>query len=438
MLTSNVEIAAVSAIEKVTGRKQHGQFNHVQSFARKISTLSGKARKDKKENVVERKLPRQWTVADIAKEADRDAENAPHVKNRLAPVLLRGVPPSELERLCDEMMIEAKQADGKRAVRSDTHVLLGAVYSLPYRPEDYLEYRDACTQFFEDAMKFHEDKYGKIVSAVMHLDESMIHSHFYTLDPDAKHLIPGWRAKRDEMKRQLDNGVPKKEAIRQGNFAYKKAMKLLQDEFFIEVGEKNGLARYGDKRMRYQPGEAHLKRAEREAHAEALRKAREEEDLIRKKIEEERAEAIKKSLEIAQQAIEAREQKLKAEQDAFEAEQERLRAQHHSEFVEREKARVKAERARVQEEIKNIFETPEYKQIQFIKELEQKIARMNRSNRVLREEVAMQSFSILKLEKENKSLRGRLKQLRNTVRRVIAKLKEKFSGGIGKKYEFKR
>ena len=421
MLTSNAEYVAVSAIEKVAGRKQHGQFNHVQSFARKISSLSGKSRKDKNGNIVERKVPRQWTVSDIAKEADRDVENSPHVKHRLAPVLLRGVLPSELERLCDEMMVEAKQSDGKRAVRSDTHVLLGAVYSLPYRPEDYLEYRDICTQFFEDALRFHEEKYGKIVSAVIHFDENMIHGHAYSLDPDARNLIPGWRAKRDEMKRQLDGGASKKEAIRQGNIAYKEAMKKLQDEFFIEVGEKNGLARYGDRRMRYQPGEAHLKRAEREAHAAALRKAREEEDAIRKKIEEDRAETIKKNLQAAE--------------EAFEAQQERLRAEHMSEYIDREKKRVREARLRVRREIENLLETPEYKRQMLIKRLKEKVQALGEKNHSLREEVAMQSRSILKLEKENRSLRSRLKQIRQTVRRVISKLREKISGIIVAKHE---
>lgn len=429
MLTSNVEYSAVSAIEKLTGRKSHGQFNHVASYARKISSLSGKARKDKKGNVVERKLPRQWTVADIAQEADRDTENSPHVKHRLAPVILRGVSPAELERLCDEMMLEAKQADGKRAVRRDTHVLLGAVYSLPYRPEDYLEYRDICIQFFEDAMRFHEEKYGKIVSAVIHFDENMLHAHAWTLDPDAKNLIPGWRAKRDEMKRQIDGGATKKEAIRQGNFAYKEAMKKLQDEFFIEVGEPNGLARYGDKRMRYQPGEAHLKRADREAHAAALRKAREEEDLIRKKIEEDQAEAANRFLAAATDAIEARKGKLKAKEEAFEATQTKLRAEHFAEFVEREKARVEAE-------VGSLFETSEYKQRRAFKELKLAYKNLKERNGDLLTEVATQSRLILSLEKQVISLKCRATQLRQTVRNVISKIREKCSRG--KKHGLKR
>lgn len=438
MLTSQSEITAVSNVEKIASRKEHGQFNHVQSFPRKVSALSGKARKDKSGNVVEKKIPRQWTVSEIAKEAFRDADNCRHVRNPLAPILVKGAPVELLEQLCNEMMAEAKQADGKRGVRSDVHVLLGAVYSLPYRPDDYVEYKDRCDAFIADAMAWHEKTYGAIASAVMHLDENMVHWHVYTLDPDARYKIPGWKAKREEIKRQEALGVSKKEAIRQGNFAYRDAMKKLQDDFFIEVGEINGLARYGDRRMRYQPGEAHLKRADREAHAAALRKAREEEDLIRKQIEEERAAAIKKNIEAAEQAIEVKQQKLKAEEEAFEARQERLRAEHISEYVEREKVRVQREKVRVKTQVENIFKTPEFEQLEFVKRLEANIAILDKKCAALRREIAMQSKTIVTLEKENKSIRSRMKQLRNTVRNVIAMVREKFFGGRGNKHEFKR
>lgn len=429
MLTSQGEITAVSNVERSASRKEHGQFNHVQSFPRKVSSLSGKARKDKSGNVVERKIAKKWTVSEIAKEAFRDDDNCRHVRNPLAPILVKGAPVEMLEQMCDEMMSESKQADGKRAVRSDVHVLLGAVYSLPYRPADYVEYKDRCDAFIADAMAWHEKTYGPIASAILHLDENMVHWHVYSLDPDARNRIPGWKAKREEIKRLEALGVNKKEAIRQGNFAYRDAMKKLQDDFFIEVGEINGLARYGDRRMRYQPGEAHLKRGEREAHADLLRKTREEEDLIRKKIEEDRADAIRKSLEAAQQAIEARQQRLKAEEEAFESQQERLRAEHISEFVEREKKRVEAQ-------VRNIFETPEYKQLQFIKELEAKVANLEKKGRALHEEIATQSFTIVKLEKQSRSLKHRLTQLRQTVRNVISIIRDKFTGG-GKQHGLK-
>jgi hypothetical protein len=414
---SQNELAAVSAAGKVAGRKQHGQFNHVQSFPRKVSKLSGKARKDKNGKVVERKIPRQWTVSEIAKEAYRDDDNCRHVKNPLAPILVKGAPVTELERLCDEVMAYAKQADEKRAVRSDVHVLLGAVYSLPYRPDDYVEYRERCDAFIADALAWHEKTYGRVVSAVMHLDENMVHWHVYTLDPDARNKIPGWKAKREEIKRQEALGVSKKEAIRQGNFAYKEAMRKLQDEFFIEVGERNGLARYGDRRMRYQPGEAHLKRAEREAHADALRKAREEEEITRKKIEEERIETTRKNMQTAV--------------DAFEAEQERRRAEHQAEFVRREKARIKAE-------VANLLETPEYKKEMLLKEQAERIEKMKLVNQNLREELAEKNFLIDRLNEKVDALKKRLREMRNTMRSVISMVRNKFSGAGGKKNEYKR
>lgn len=430
MLTSKAEISAISNADKVASRKEHGQFNHIQSFPRKLSSLSGKARKDKNGNVVERKITRQWTVSEIAKEAYRDDDNCRHVRNPLAPILVKGAPVEMLEQLCDEMMSEARQADGKRAVRSDVHVLLGAVYSLPYRPDDYVEYKDRCDAFVADAMAWHEKTYGPIASAILHLDENMIHWHIFTLDPDARNRIPGWKAKREEIKHLEALGVDKKEAIRQGNLVYRDAMKKLQDDFFIEVGEINGLARYGDRRMRYQPGEAHLKRGEREAHADLLRKAREEENLIRKQLEKDKINALNKNLEAAQQAIEARQKRLEAEEHAFEAQQERLRAEHFSDFVEREKKRVEAQ-------VKNIFETPEYKQLQFIKELEAQVASLDKKGRALREEIATQSFTIVKLEKQNWSLKHRLLQLRQTVRNVISMIRDKFTGR-SKKNKLKR
>ena len=343
---SKAEIAAVTDAAK-SGRKQHGQFNHVMTFPRKLSALSGKAKKDKKGNIVERKGPRQWTVSDIAKEADRvDPSHSPHVKDRLAPILLKGVPPSEIEHLCDEMMSEAKQADGKRKVRSDVHVLLGAVYSLPYKPADYLEHRDECTQFFDDCIKFHEKHYGKILSAVMHMDEGMIHSHFWSINPDAKGLVPGWKAKREEMKRQEALGTSQAETLRLGNIAYKEAMKKFQDEFFNEVGERNGLARYGDRRMRYQPGEGRSKRIEREEHARMLRDREAQQEMNRKKIESDRIDQERINAEAAANLADLIEEKKRIDRQA--------------EFVAREKANV-------ERTVENLTATPQFQVDQALK-----------------------------------------------------------------------
>lgn len=396
MDTSKAEVAAVSAVEeKKSSRTQHGQFNHVATYPRTVSALSGKARKNKKGNIVERKIPRQWTVSDIAKEADReDPEYSPHVKERLKPVLLRGVPPSALLQMCDEMMTDAKQSNGTRAVRSDTHVLLGAVYSLPYRPADYVEHREKCTQFFEDAMAFHEKHYGKIVSAVMHLDEGMIHSHIWTLHPDAKSLVPGWKAKREEMKRQQALGASKAEALRQGNIAYKEAMKAFQDTFFIEVGERNGLSRYGDRRMRYQPGEARAKRLEREEHARMMREREAQAEANRKKIEADRLEQERINAEAAENLAALIEEK--------------KRIDHQAEYVQREKERV-------ERTVGNLTQTPE-----FIRE--QKLNEQAKEIETLRQEVSQLKTEVI----EKNSYIDKLLSIIRDLKAEVKNLKQKF------------
>ena len=56
------------------------------------------------------------------------------------------------------------------------------------------------------------------------------------------------------MKQELDKGASKKDALKEGNRAYKDAMRILQDEFYEEVGKENGMERFGPRRQRFQPG----------------------------------------------------------------------------------------------------------------------------------------------------------------------------------------
>ena len=249
MNNSISEISAVASTEKASVKKS-GQFSHVNTYARKISSMSGKQKQTK---MAKKEIPQQWTVGDVTAEASRLDGHIAHVSNPLAPVLIKGVIPHELVILCDEMMKDAKQSNGKSA-RSDTHCLLSAVYSLPYKPEDYYEYKVECEKFISDALKFHAKHYGEVLSCVMHLDESHIHYHALSINPDARACIPGWKAKRETMKQELDKGASKKDALKEGNRAYKDAMRILQDEFYEEVGKENGMERFGPRRQRFQPG----------------------------------------------------------------------------------------------------------------------------------------------------------------------------------------
>jgi len=83
---------------------------------------------------------------------------------------------------------------------------------------------------------------------------------------DARRLSPGWRAKREV----LEAGGDAKAAGR----AYRDAMRNWQDLFYAEVGQINGLDRYGPRRQRLTRAQFRAAKAERVAAADRLRDAR--------------------------------------------------------------------------------------------------------------------------------------------------------------------
>ena len=318
-----------------------GQFCHVATYARKVSSLSGSA-KTSDEGKPAGKRAKIWTVADIAAEAARvDPLHFPHVPHPKPPTLIAGVDVANLESICDAMLVDATQANGK-ALRKDTHVLLAAIYSIDVKGCDYELEKDRCDQFFADSLAWHEKMYGKVVSAVMHEDEGYIHIHCLGVSHDARGLIPGWRAKRAAIKEALEMGSSKMDANRAGNVAYKKAMVEVQDSYFFEVGAVNGLARYGNRRMRYQPGSGESIAQKRQREEFAVRERAERECRERKErqlaldIEEQRrmsqlaterfADAEKKRLNMLERAIELRkyEKFVEKKQSDFEDRVERL------------------------------------------------------------------------------------------------------------------
>lgn len=427
MRTTQEEIFALQTAADNGQKQRKIQFFRVQCYARSLAKNFKTERSDGKGNVVA-KDGRRWTVVDIAAEADRQSGHIPHVRHPKPPFLVAGAPASELPQICDEV-VEGKVQKGGKAIRKDTPILLSAIYSLPIRADAYEENAEFCDAFIKDAMKWHEEKYGKIVSCVRHTDEGFVHYHCFSASEDARGLIPGYVAKRAEYDKQIKSGASKTEALKLSHKAYVEAMKEVQDSYYAEVAVKYGLDRYGTRRMRYAPGEVRARRIERERHANILRDLILEEEENRRKSEEARLEQIRLKLKAEEEAFEARQQRLKAEQEAFEAQQERLRAEHISEYVARERERAENERKTAEKVTKRIFETPEFQQLQFMQQLEAKIAGMKTRNQTLREEVALQSFTIGKLEKENKSLRNRLRQLRNTVRNVISMIRDKFGRG---------
>ncbi len=435
MLTTQEEIFALQTAANSNQKQRKIQFFRVQCYSRSLAKNFKTEKKDGKGNIVA-KDGRRWTVADIAAEVDRQEGHIPHVPHSKPPFVVAGAPASEVPRICDEV-VEGKTQNGGKAIRKDTPVLLSAIYSLPVRADAYEENSEFCDAFIVDAMKWHEEQYGKIVSCIRHIDEGFVHYHCMSASEDARGLIPGYVAKRAEYDKQIKAGTSKNEALKLSHKAYVDAMKVVQDSYYAEVAVKYGMDRYGSRRMRYAPGEVRQKRMDRERQANILRDLILEEEENRRKSEEARLEQIRLKLKAEEEAFEARQQRLTAEQEAFEAQQERLRAEHISEYVARERERAENEREIAEKVTRRIFETPEYKQLRFIKELEAKVQSLEKKSRGLREEIATQSFTILKLERKNKSLRHRMAQLRQTVRNVISMVRDKFMGG-GKKHGLKR
>lgn len=241
------------------------QFGHFDTYARRPK--SGKK-------------GTSWSVREILGEADRVAENSPHVTNPLPPVQLAGCTPTELADRVDELLADRAIA-GKRTPRGDIHVLAAAVYSWP---EHVNYYDDARLQrWIKDQLAWHKANVGTVDCAVLHLDERFPHIHVYTVDPDARRLAPGWEAKRE----MLAAGKPAKEA----NAAYRAAMVEWQDELYEGVGMYHGLARLGPKRQRVPPSQWRKTKGDRMAVADAFNEARETLADLCEYVEQERIEA---------------------------------------------------------------------------------------------------------------------------------------------------
>lgn len=207
------------------------QFMHVKTYPRKISSLSSKKYGN--------------TVDKIVKEAIRFRGSCNHVKVPQSVRLISGKPledlPKRLEKLLKDTgqnIMDTKHGGlKKRAVRFDAHVLLAAVYSYPVKIGKVKH--DAMDDFFKDCIEFHQNQFGEIDSAVLHIDESYFHIHVYTIDANAKRLHPGFAAKEYKKIDTTYTGT------------YRSEMSKLQDLFFEQVSSHHDIARIGPARKRY-------------------------------------------------------------------------------------------------------------------------------------------------------------------------------------------
>lgn len=227
--------------------KSEFQFAHLETYARRPAPGKDGAKR---------------SCAEILGEAARVPDNCPHVAEPGEPEVVAGLHPSELLAGLDDL-VKSRRITGKRN-KQDVHVLAAAVYSWP-EVVDYAD-RERLRRFVQDVLEWHRKHVGPVDSAVLHWDETYPHLHVYTVDMDARRLSPGWREKRAV----LDAGGKAKDA----NAAYKAAMTGWQDQFYAEVGQLNGLDRFGPQRQRLTRREHRAAKLERLEAGDRLREAR--------------------------------------------------------------------------------------------------------------------------------------------------------------------
>ena len=248
-------------------RTEKSIFAHKQTYSRKGNSKSR-------------------SVREIADEAERLEGACPHVGNPQSPSILEGIRPSEVVEVIEQRIAEQnkllrrlrkeqpERKEALRGIRSDTHVMIGSVFSFPDPVEDmneadYLRWRRDVIAFARDDAARNG---AEVLSIVEHLDEAHPHVHVLAVPTftddnmrmDAKRCHESFRAQTEHAQKGW-SGSPSR--------SYKQAMRGWQDRYHAEVGAKHGQARTGPRRRR-------LDRAAWKAEQERLKAQKEAEIAI--------------------------------------------------------------------------------------------------------------------------------------------------------------
>lgn len=231
-----------STIIKKGNKKMAGyQFIHVETYAREASKQKAGS----------------LSVRDVIAEAGREPGNCPHVEEPQAPEILHGSL-EDAERSANEWAEQATDDKGRK-LRKDGHCLLAGVISLPKEMES------EWPEFSKLSLKYLKQKYGDRLKAVVgHHDESHPHMHFYCVARPGESFSSIHEGQKAAKK-------VKKEGKKKGeqNTAYIQAMRGFQDDFYLKVGVRAGLVRFGPKRTR--KTRAQWQADKKQAEADAMR-----------------------------------------------------------------------------------------------------------------------------------------------------------------------
>jgi len=291
-------------------------FYHFEAYSRIES--SAKSKKGK-------------SIYTVAGEADREQGFCDHVKEPKKPILLYGVPFSEVVTMAEKYAENTKDSQG-RAVKINGLCMIAGVVSASHDKSEkvWKEYKKIVLGYLQrrygDNLKSvieHTDEYFEpdqekgIKSGILHR-----HIHFACVPPigiNFAEIHPGLKAKREADKaygiskppESMDNDSWtkfKKEGRKAGDLAYKKAMKMEQDDFHINVSVKVGDGRYGPRKKRLNREEIkeqqHMKRLKQESIVnsakleEEIKENKQELSKIQDELEKKRLEKKKTDDEI--------------------------------------------------------------------------------------------------------------------------------------------
>lgn len=198
------------------------QFIHVEAYARQAGKGKAGGR----------------SVRDVIAEGGREPGNCPHVEDPQPPKIWLGSL-DQVEREANEWAEQATDEKGRK-LRKDGLCLLAGVVSLPRSQEKNWP------EFSKWAMKYLKHTYGDRLRCVIeHVDESHPHIHFYCVAKPGKRFESVHHGKAAAYRARLEGA--KKGAQ---NKAYIDAMRALQDDFSMKVGQPFGLTRLGPGRRR--------------------------------------------------------------------------------------------------------------------------------------------------------------------------------------------
>ena len=316
------------------------QFAHMETYSVKGAPGAGPDATAKKKNG-----QKAWTAREILDEAERKEMASMHVgEGGPAPEIMEGEV-SSFDALRDAHSAAAARKESfrytkkdgtvqtrRRKLRADAPTLHTTIVSIPVTSMDALadpalleKCRGLLRKAMEDERRRLELLGGKMMIGVIHLDERMVHAHFYALDPArgrVDHLHPGKAAKAEFHLEHKDSQEDPKDVRKAGNRAYCDAMRAWQDSIHENVFSPAGLLRIGPRAARLSTPEYNKLKATKEQQAkEAARSATlaaqigRQEDQIRRMLREAGAAAQ----DLTRQSVELQTDKVEVLVQASEA-----------------------------------------------------------------------------------------------------------------------